>query len=229
LFEDARTHTDLLEREHAGLLLELLTPVVKSWPARYGCVSNELAIQVLGGAGYIREHPVEQLYRDQRLNPIHEGAEAIHGIDLVGRKLSGHNGQAKRLLVDRIQDTIDQARRLPRLASHAATLGKHVAALHSVSEILLKLVRRDPDRALSNATVYLDAFGRVTVAWLWLQQACVATRALDGDAGRDADFYKGKLQAARYYFEWELPQSALQWDLLTELNAVPYEMQSEWF
>ncbi|MGD9983689.1 MAG: acyl-CoA dehydrogenase family protein, partial [Porticoccaceae bacterium] len=99
LFEDQHTAPDAAQRERAALLLDLITPIVKSWPSKYGCVANDHAIQILGGAGYMREYGAEQLYRDQRLNPIHEGAEAIHGLDLLGRKLRLKEGAGHRILL----------------------------------------------------------------------------------------------------------------------------------
>lgn len=230
LFEDERTHPDERQREAAGALLSLLTPVVKSWSARYGCEANELAIQVLGGSGYIREHPVEQLYRDQRLNPIHEGAEAIHGIDLLGRKISACDGESLRLFEVQVRQTIAEAEQLLPLSRHARALRQQLESLLEVSQSLAALGKKDPDRVLANATVYLDAFGRVTVAWLWLRQGLVASRALDKQpVEADVPFYTGKLQAAAFYFEWELPQVEPQWRILSEMNSIPYDMKDAWF
>jgi butyryl-CoA dehydrogenase len=99
-----------------------------------------------------------------------------------------------------------------------------------VTDVLAALTRKDPDKALANATVYLDAFGRVTVAWLWLRQGLVAARALETNPGdADRQFYKGKLQAAAYYFDWELPQVEPQWRLLSEVNSIPYDMVDAWY
>jgi butyryl-CoA dehydrogenase len=230
LFEDEHTHPDERQREAAEALLSLLTPVVKSWSARYGCEANELAIQVLGGSGYIREHPVEQLYRDQRLNPIHEGAEAIHGIDLLGRKISARDGESLRLFEVQVRQTIAEAEQLLPLSRHARALRQQLESLLEVSQSLAVLAKKDPDRVLANATVYLDAFGRVTAAWLWLRQGLVASRALDSrPVEADVPFYKGKLQAAAFYFEWELPQVEPQWRILSDVNSIPYDMKDAWF
>ncbi|RJF95427.1 acyl-CoA dehydrogenase [Noviherbaspirillum saxi] len=230
LFEDEHTHPDESRRVSAGVLLGLLTPVVKSWSARYGCEANELAIQVLGGSGYIREHPVEQLYRDQRLNPIHEGAEGIHGIDLLARKVTLRDGEALRLFTEQVRRTGAEAEQVLSVSRHAHALRRQLDALLAVTDGITALARNDPDKGLANATVYLDAFGRVTVAWLWLSQGLVAARALEGSPN-DADrlFYKGKLQAAAYYFDWELPQVEPQWRLLTEGNSIPYDMMDTWY
>ena len=230
LFEDQQTHPDPAERDRAALLLDVLTPVVKSWPSKYGCAANDMAIQVLGGAGYTKDYILEQLYRDQRLNPIHEGAEAIHGLDLLGRKVVMQGGGGYRLFVEAVSAEIDRARDVAGLEPLAEALAGALAQLSDVTPILVALQGSDPDRALANATIYLDVFGKVTAAWMWLRQAGVATRALASTSNEtDADYYCGKLQAARYYFQWELPGSAAQFTLLRSIDTVPYDMQESWF
>ena len=228
LHEDLHTHPDAASRSEASLLLDLLTPVMKSWAARYGCIANDSAIQILGGSGYIREYPLEQLYRDQRLNPIHEGAEAIHGIDLLGRKVLMENGMAYRLFRKNVAATVAQAAADPALAGLAAGFAKPLVRLDEVTLTLGKLMATDPDRALANATIYLDAFGRVVTAWIWLRQGLAAQSGLSRDVA-SADFYRGKLQAARYAIEWDLPASIPQFDLLAAANDTALVMQDRWF
>jgi butyryl-CoA dehydrogenase len=153
------------------LLVDLLTPVVKSWPAKYGCASNDPAIQIPGGSGYIREYLPEQLYRDQRLNPIQEGAEGIHGLDLLGRKVSMQSGAAYRLFRAKVDATVAEARNNERLASLADRFSEPLNRLDNVTTHLTALMALDPDRGLANATAYLDVFGRIVAAWIWLRQA----------------------------------------------------------
>jgi len=223
LLEDSHTLPDASGRQRAAALLDLLTPVVKSWPSRYGCVANDLAIQVLGGAGYMREYPVEQLYRDQRLNPIHEGAEGIHGLDLLGRKVSLHGGAALEYLRTDIEATITECRPHADLRPLAASLQQHLELVLATTSSLLGQVQRDPDEGLANATVYLDAFGRLCAAWIWLRQALVARCALTaGASAADRPFYEGKLAAAGYYIYWELPLVAHQCRLLAEPRLEPF-------
>lgn len=231
LFEDHRTHPDDAARERAGRLLDVLTPMVKSWSARYGCAANDMAIQVLGGSGYTRDYPLEQLYRDQRLNPIHEGAEAIHGLDLLGRKVTMNDGAAFRELIGEVEADIGRAQDDPALRPLAAALHDALAGLTEVTTTLVDAQQRDADLALANATLYLDACGRVVVAWLWLRQAIVASKALRGEAlsGKENSFYQGKLHAARYYLHWELPAVHGQFALLGQLDRIPYDMQDGWF
>ncbi|TAL01140.1 MAG: acyl-CoA dehydrogenase [Rhodospirillaceae bacterium] len=229
LFEDQHSHPQPQARADARQLLDVLTPVVKSWPARYGAVANDMAIQVLGGAGYTRDYPVEQLYRDQRLNMIHEGAEAIHGIDLLGRKVVMDDGAALHLFIKTVRRDAQRAIEAG-LHSEATALLAAVEQLARVSAILTDLQRTDPDLALANATVYLDAFGRVALAQIWLQQGRVATLALPSGAdGALADHYQGKLQAMRYFFQWELPQTEAQWALLARCDRSAFDMRDRWF
>ena len=228
LYEDQHTHPDEQSRLDAALLLDILTPVVKSWPSKYGNAANDHAVQVLGGSGYTRDFLLEQLYRDQRLNSIHEGAEAIHALDLLGRKVVMQGGAAYTLFRNAVDATVAQAAAVRESAQMAASFDGPLARLDSVTAQLTALLATDPDRALANATVYLDAFGRLVAAWIWLKQALAAYAGLR-KPGVDVDFYRGKLQAAHYYIAWELPATVLQFDLLAALDDVPLTMQDAWF
>lgn len=230
LFEDQHTAPDPAQRERAALLLDLITPIVKSWPSKYGCVANDHAIQILGGAGYMREYGAEQLYRDQRLNPIHEGAEAIHGLDLLGRKLRLKEGAGHRILLAAAREDIARAQRWGETARLAQQLERGLQTLDATTTLLLRQLDADIDRGLANATLYLDLYGRVLAAWLWLKQALAAAAGLDADCHTDdRNFYRGKLHTARYYFDWELTQIDYQATLLQRANPVPFEMRDAWF
>ncbi|MFZ5653939.1 MAG: acyl-CoA dehydrogenase [Pseudomonadota bacterium] len=230
LFEDQHSAPDPGRREQAALLLDLITPIVKSWPSRYGCLGNDHAIQILGGAGYMREYGAEQLYRDQRLNPIHEGAEAIHGIDLLGRKVRLRGGAGHRALLAAARADIARAAERTATADFAAALEAALQVLDETTAALLEHLAGDIDLGMANATLYLDLYGRVVAAWLWLKQALAADAGLARDPHpADCDFYRGKLHAARYCFEWELPQIHWQAQLLRTANRVPFEMQDAWF
>lgn len=230
LFEDQHTHPDAPQRERAGLLLDVLTPVVKSWPAKYGCAANEMAIQVLGGSGYTCEFPVEQLYRDQRLNPIHEGAEAIHGLELLGRKVSMKDGAAFALFCTTVSADAQRAGAQSQLREYSQTLQIALDQLASVTTQLVILMPGAPDLALANANAYLDVFGSITVAWMWLNQAEVACRALSSDVScEEQDFYLGKIQTARYYFQRELPIALTHIAALKSIDRTYFDMQDRWF
>ncbi len=231
LFEDSQTADTEHAREQAFTLLDLITPMIKTWPSIYGLKANEIAIQVLGGSGYIREYPVEQYYRDNRLNPIHEGTDGIHGLDLLGRKVIMNNMAGYKLFHATVMTTIESAKAHAELSSFAAQLSDALETLNEVTESLLGAMKEDPDAGMANATVYLDLFGRILASWTWLKQAMVAASALEKDGVPESDqhFYRGKLQANRYYFEWELPQIETQAKLLLSHNRTPFEMNDAWF
>lgn len=231
LQEDANTAGSPEEREAAATLLDLITPIVKSYPSRYGLKANELAIQVLGGAGYIREYPVEQFYRDNRLNPIHEGTEGIQGLDLLGRKVIMKQGAGYRLLNSKLLETIEEAKQSESLKDKAELMAVALERLNQTTQALAMAMAGDPDKTLANATVYLDMFGRTVMAWLWLKQALLACRSLEEKECHldDERFYRGKLQASEYFFKWELLETEGQAKLLQSFESSPYDMDSEWF
>lgn len=219
---------DEAERADLELLLELLTPMMKSWPSEHCLEANKLAIQILGGYGYTRDYPVERHYRDNRLNHIHEGTFAIHGLDLLGRKISMNGGRALTLLIERITDTIERAELDPPLEEEALALRYALRSLASATEAVQ--LCKDPAMGLANATLYLDSFGHVVVAWLWLEQAIAARRAAAsaGDVGLDA-FYSGKLATCRYFYRYELPKVHAQFALVAQLDDTCLSMPVEAF
>jgi alkylation response protein AidB-like acyl-CoA dehydrogenase len=219
-------------RREAHLLLEILTPIVKSWPAQWCLEANHLAIQVHGGYGYTREYPVEQLYRDNRLNPIHEGTHGIQALDLLGRKAGMQDGAALQLLMREVQATVRQARKCdsPELKRSAEALNSAIdGLLETTRNLLCAAANGEVELSLANASLYLEMTGHIVVAWIWLRQALVAVERLPDAQGSDRDFYQGKLQACAYFFRWELPRTGFQKDLLNDLDRTCYEMQDGWF
>lgn len=228
LVDDERTATSPEARTQASLLLEILTPIVKSWPSQWCLEANSLAIQVHGGYGYTREYNVEQLYRDNRLNPIHEGTHGIHGLDLLGRKVSMQNGAALHLLMQEIQSCINQASAHAGLQDYAQALSQTVQRLSFVTQKLY--AAGDANITLANASLYLEAMGHIVIAWIWLEQALLATQQEKRhEARHDADFYAGKLQACQFFFRWELPKVQQQFDLLVSLDTTTLDMRDAWF
>jgi len=223
LVDDERTLESPDERRHATLLLNILTPIAKSWPSQWCLEANNLAIQVHGGYGYTREYNVEQFYRDNRLNPIHEGTHGIQGLDLLGRKVSMQNGAAFDALAGEVRKTLAKASDMQELATHAKSLGDAWQRIGAVTRTLY--AAGDMNKTLANASVYLEAFGHAVVAWMWLQQAMLAV----GKDGHDADFYQGKLQACAYFFKWELPKIGPQLDLLESIDTTTLDMRDAWF
>jgi len=231
LVDEVNTADSEDARKKAYTLLDLLTPVIKSWPSRYCLVANDLAIQILGGSGYIREYPVEQYYRDNRLNPIHEGTEGIQSIDLLARKLPMGKMAGYRLLCEEMAVTIAEAKEFSELAPLAESLEKAIGTMTETSMALMKALGENVELGLANANTYLDLMGRVVMSWNWLGQAVKAEQGLAKAAGNSVEenFYRGKIQAAKYYVTWELPQIDWQAQLLQSLNPVTLEMQNDWF
>lgn len=229
LVDEQNTGPSPESRADAGLLLELLTPVVKSWPAQWCLEANSLAIQVHGGYGYTREYPVEQWYRDNRLNLIHEGTHGIQALDLLGRKLQMNDGEALRHFAARVHESIAEARDAPALAGLGNALERALADTLDCLDSVRPRLADAPERVLSNAVAALEAFGHVVVAWIWLRQAIAAQGALDRGPGPDSAFYLGKLQAARWFFRMELPKTALWYDSVRQLDDTSLSMQPEWF
>jgi alkylation response protein AidB-like acyl-CoA dehydrogenase len=195
------------------LLLDTLTPIVKAWPSQWCRLANDHAIQIHGGYGYTREYPVEQFYRDNRLNSIHEGTDGIQALDLLGRKVTQKGGAGLALLLDRIRAT---AREVPRLGDAV------IEATEYLEETTAKLwATGDPRTALVNASAYLDAVGHIVIAWMWLEQ----WRAAEG---REGDFYEGKRLAARYFVTHELPRIGPMLDLLDSGDTLLRDMDDAW-
>ena len=226
LVDEQRTGETADARLKAGMLLEFLTPIAKSWPSQWCVEANSLAIQVHGGYGYTREYNVEQFYRDNRLNPIHEGTHGIHGLDLLGRKVSIQDGALFKAVGEEVATTIACARARDD-AGFAAWAGRLEALWTRIGEVTARLYGAgDMNKTLANASLYLEAVGHVVVAWIWLEQALVAAGRLDG---ADDDFYRGKLQACRYFFNWELSRVDAQLDLLASIDTTTLDMQDAWF
>jgi butyryl-CoA dehydrogenase len=230
LAEDAHTALTTQAREQGAELLDLITPMVKSWPSRYGLIASDIGIQVLGGAGYTREFPMEQYYRDSRLNPIHEGTEGIHGLDLLGRKLGPNGGKGYALFLAAVAGTLGQASEDACCVAMTMQLQAALASLEQVTAHLQAQISADATAGLANASVYLDVFGRVLVGWLWLRQALLASQALALQPSRpDAPFYQGKVHAARYFMAWELAPVEAHARLLSAGDRLSLDMQDPWF
>jgi butyryl-CoA dehydrogenase len=221
LVDDEKTAETQQERDRAHLLLDTLTPIAKSWPSQWCLEANSLAIQVHGGYGYTREYDVEQHYRDNRLNPIHEGTHGIQALDLLGRKVVMNGGAGLALLAETIAATTARAE---QLGGEPAVLA---AQLSTVVQRVVEVTTQvwgsgDVELALANATPYLEAVGHTVVAWIWLEQWLAAH-------GREGAFYDGKRQATRYFFAHELPRTGPQLDLVASLDRTALDMDDSWF
>ncbi|MEJ6005628.1 acyl-CoA dehydrogenase [Paucibacter sp. AS339] len=222
----------LVDEQHTGtpeaaqevrLVLEVLIPIVKSWPSEWCLEANSLAIQVLGGYGYTRDFPVEQYWRDNRLNMIHEGTHGIHGLDLLGRKVVMQGGQALMALAARVNRTVEAAMQQPGLDELGNALAAALARLGRATKQAWS--SGQADEALANATPYLQAFGHVVLAWVWLDVALAA----ELQSGQGSDFAQGKRAACRYFFVYELPKIDAWLGVVGSREALCKDMPEAWF
>jgi alkylation response protein AidB-like acyl-CoA dehydrogenase len=216
LLDEQNTAPQQHDRQRARMLLDILTPVAKSWPSQWCLEANNLAIQVHGGYGYSRDYDVEQLYRDNRLNLIHEGTNGIQSLDLLGRKVHADGGARLQMLVDAMSATIERA------TAHGGAVNELATALANARTRVVSVTDRlwsadDIEVTLANSAVYLDMLGHVVIAWIWLEQVLAA-----GD--HTGDFYDGKRAAATYFFRYELPRTAVQAELLASLDRTTLDL-----
>jgi butyryl-CoA dehydrogenase len=219
------------DREKCHLLLEILTPVAKSYPSEMGIQAISQGLQCLGGSGYCDDYPLEQYYRDCRIHPIHEGTTGIQGMDLLGRKVIMQNGRAFLLYINELQNTITAARKYKELEKFAGELNQALTKLQEVTHHLISIAQKQgPEAFLADATLYLEFFGHVTIAWQWLLQGIAVQRALNNSAAKkDVNFYQGKMFTLRYFFAYELPKTLGLVKRLMDDDRLTLEMQTDYF
>ena len=210
--------------DEARLLLEVLTPIAKSWPSEWCLEANSLAIQIHGGYGYTRDFPVEQYWRDNRLNMIHEGTHGIQAMDLLGRKVLMENGRGMQLLGARIMATVQRANQVSELAPHAQALAKALQDVGVATQAAWST--GNPSDALANAVPYMQAFGHAVLAWIWLEVALAASTAQAASASPEN---VGRLRAARYFYHYELPKIGAWLQVVAERDPTCASMPEDAF
>ncbi len=223
LVDEQRTG-DAQSADEARLLLEVLTPIAKSWPSEWCLEANSLAIQVHGGYGYTRDFPVEQYWRDNRLNMIHEGTHGIQGMDLLGRKVLMEDGRGLQLLGERIAQTVAGASARPALAREAAEL--QVAWDQMLAATRAAWATGEAREALANAVPYLQAFGHAVLAWIWLD--VVRTEAATSAAVQGAAV-QGRQAAMRFFYRYELPKIGAWLAVVASRDATCVELAEDAF
>ena len=227
LIDTNKVSNDHEANQRRNLLLDLLTPICKSWPSEFCLEANKLAIQVLGGYGYTREYPVERLYRDNRLNHIHEGTWGIQGIDILGRKVRMQDGAAVKILREEMQETITSAAGHTQLSVFCGQLNEY---LNLTEETIFSVGQaEDPSLALANATIFLDAMGHLVIAWMWLKQGVAAVEGKQKGNAVDDAFYDGKVAAMQFFFRYELPKIKPNLALVADLDSTCYDLTAEQF
>ena len=231
LYSDFAEYGQGDQKERSELLLDLLTPVVKSYPAEMGIVSTSAGLQVLGGYGYTDEFPSEQYFRDMRIHAIHEGTTGIQAMDLLGRKVIQKKGAGLKAFVEEVEAAMNSAADRPELAPSAARLKETLELLQSVTRAKLGLMKEGKVAvSLADACLYLELFGVVAVAWQWLKQGVAAAKALEAGVGEsETNFYRGKLTTMRYFFHYELSKSKWLSARLLEDDGLTEAMPEEYF
>lgn len=220
------------EKEKNSLLIELLIPVVKTYPSEMGILSTSAAIQCLGGYGYCQDFPVEQYFRDLRIDPIHEGTTGIQGQDILGRKVTMKKGQALILFIDEVQQIVKEANNYQELKTQAGELSNALNTLLDTTKHLTEIAAAGKtEEFLADATLYLELFGIVAIAWQWLMQSIKVLEALNNSnlAQSDESFYKGKLYTSRYFFRYELPKIESLVKTLKNNDHLTVEMETRYF
>ena len=197
-----------MEPEKHDLLVDFLVPIVKSFPSEYGILSTSAAMQCLGGYGYCQDFPVEQHFRDIRIDPIHEGTTGIQAQDLLGRKTTMKKGEAYRLFMAEVNRTIAEALEIPELKTQAEILARGLEVMNDVTSYLLEVRKeKGPEEFLADANLYLEMTSLLAIGWQWLLQGIIAYRALQNQPSEgDAKFYRGKLITLKYFFTYEIPR-----------------------
>ncbi|MEW5735421.1 MAG: acyl-CoA dehydrogenase [Thermodesulfobacteriota bacterium] len=231
MYSDLAMVTQGEEKEKYSLLLDLLTPIAKTYPSESGVLSVSAGIQCLGGYGFCDDFPLEQYYRDIRIHPIHEGTTGIQAMDLLGRKVVMKEGRASALFFAEVNAAIAAAGKFPELAEKASRLSDAMERLQKVTMHLIGVAQESgPEAYLADATLYLHFFGLVVMGWQWLVQALAVQKAMAERPGeRENDFYRGKMLTAEYFFSYELPAHLGLAARLMEKNPVTLNMRPEFF
>jgi butyryl-CoA dehydrogenase len=219
------------EKENNELLLDLLTPVAKTYPSEMGILSVSQGLQCLGGYGYCDEFPLELFYRDARIHPIHEGTTGIHGLDLLGRKVILKGGKAFKLFLGEVQEVMQEAGKVQTLRLYAGRLEEAIRILEQTTAHLLRLAGEGKTELfLADATLYLELFGIIAVAWQWLLQALAIQKALASELTEpERLFYEGKYQTFRFFYHYELPKIRGLSQRLLESDGLTVSMEEPFF
>lgn len=217
------------EKEENFLKLELLTPVAKSYPAEMSILSTSAGLQVFGGYGFTKEYMAELFFRETRIHTLHEGTTAIHGMDLLGRKLSMAGGKGVMLLFQEIMQDIQKAQEHEQLKAYAESLSQRLMKLQELTMHLMGVAQKEGAEVyLSDASLYLELFGILGVAWQWLKMGTIALQVqAAGGKGYTIEFLQSKQHALQYYFEYELVKTDGLFKRLKSSNRVTVNAKPE--
>jgi len=222
---------DKTEKENSNLLLELLTPIVKTYPTEMGCVSIYNGVQVLGGYGFCSDFVLQQYYRDIRIFPIYEGTTGIQSIDLLGRKITMKGGAALKLLAAEMMSTIKDAQTHEELKPYAKVLDEKLQLSKQVLDFLLAFTQKGEfERYLSDATVFMDFLSTIVIGWQWLKMAVKAKQAIvTRQLTYPEAFYESKIHTMKFYFKYEMNKVNGLADTLMDENVLTIPAEKEVF
>lgn len=227
----SQTHSDPEERERYKNLLELLTPIAKTYPSEMGLISVSNGLQVLGGYGFCSDFILQQYYRDIRIFSIYEGTTGIQSLDLLGRKITMNNGKGLQLLSAEIMNSIKAASEFEDLISYASELKSTLSLAQEVVHFLMGFAKKgDYERFLSDATVFMEFFGNIVIGWLWLD---IAVNAQSGmvltNAKYSSVFYESKIHAMKFYFKYEIPKTKALAEVLMDKQVLTTTVEKQLF
>jgi butyryl-CoA dehydrogenase len=209
-YHDLELHADSQEektRYHD--LLELLTPIAKTYPSEMGLISISNGMQVLGGYGYTKDFPLEQYFRDIRIMAIYEGTTGIQSLDLLGRKITLNNGRGLQFLIEEMQATISKAGKYDELKTYAEALNSKISLSQEVLQYLIGFAMKgEHERFISDATLFMEFTSNIVIAWHWLKMSVVAKEALvTQNMNFKSKFYEDQIHTMKFYFKYELPKT----------------------
>jgi alkylation response protein AidB-like acyl-CoA dehydrogenase len=227
----SQTHSDPEERERYSNLLEMLTPIAKTYPSEMGILSVSNGLQVLGGYGFCSDFILQQYYRDIRIFSIYEGTTGIQSLDLLGRKITMNNGKALQLLSAEIMKSIKKASEHDDLLPYAKKLGTTLSLTEEVLNFLMDFAKKgDYERFLSDATVFMEFFGNIVLGWLWLDIAVKSQNAMVlSDTKYSSAFYESKIHAMKFYFKYEIPKTKALAEVLMDKQVLTTANENQLF
>ncbi len=219
------------DRAKYKLLLEILTPVVKTYPSEMGIVAVNNGVQVLGGYGFCSDYILQQYLRDIRISAIYEGTTGIQSQDLLGRKITMENGKALQLLSEEIKESIKESMSHDTLKPLAENLGGKLELTQKVLQSLMGFaLQGDYQRFLADATPFMEFFSTIVMAWQWLDIGRAAQEALlSGTTDYSREFYENKIHAMQFYFKYELPKTTGLAEVLMDKQALTVNTEKEVF
>jgi butyryl-CoA dehydrogenase len=217
------------EKKKYNTLLEMIIPVVKTYPSEAGAYSVNNGLQVLGGYGFCSDFILQQYYRDIRISSIYEGTTGIQSQDLLGRKITMNNGEGLKLLLDEILTTVARANNHPELKPYANSISEKIKLSEKVLISLMPhALKGDFEKYLADASVFMEFFSLIIVAWNWLEVATNSQEALNkGDKKYSDIFYKSKIETMKYFFDYELPKTISHSEILMNPSSVTIKKDEE--